>query len=217
MFTVGLDEIEGLILYSQLNETKSGKGRTTFEILFGCLLGDGNLEMPPRGVNARFGLTQAEYRKDYILSVLESLDEICTGKYRENSYYDKRTGKIYKSISFWSKASPKLNELYREFYVGKVKRVPLDLSLLTPLAIAHWVMQDGSRGTSKGLYICTDGFTHEDVKRLREYIVNRYKIKCSIHKIGGRYRIYILAKSVETVKDYILPYMHGSMQYKLGI
>ena len=236
MFTVGLDEMKSLILYSQLNIKKVEEGKKVMrgedileeprdamnlgrekEIIFGSLLGDGQLEMPPRGVNARFGLIQSEGKRDYILSVLESLKEICTGKYREYSYYDKRTGKVYKSISFWSKASPKLNGLYRDFYEGGVKKVPLDLSLLTPLAIAHWVAQDGSRGTSKGLYLCTDGFLQEDVRRLRDYMVERYRIKGSIHKIGGRYRIYILAKSVEIVRDKILPDMHESMLYKLGI
>ena len=62
-------------------------------------------------------------------------------------------------------------------------------------------MQDGSRGTSKGLYICTDSFTHADVQRLCQYLSNKYDIKCSIHKSGGNYRIYILAKSVETSKN----------------
>lgn len=78
-------------------------------------------------------------------------------------------------------------------------------------------MQDGSRGTSKGLYLCTDSFTHSDVKRLTQYLIDRYDIKCSIHKAGGNYRIYILAKSVETVKVLVLPFMHKSMLYKLGI
>ena len=110
-----------------------------------------------------------------------------------------------------------LNEFYLKFYECKVKIVPLDLSLLTPLALAHWVMQDGSRGTSKGLYLCTDSFTHADVQRLSQYLSNRYEIKCSIHKTGGNYRIYILAKSVETVKILILPFMHNTMKYKLGV
>lgn len=52
-------------------------------------------------------------------------------------------------------------------------------------------MQDGSRGTSRGLYLCTDGFKREEVERLRKYLINRYKIKCSIQKVGGRNRIYI--------------------------
>jgi LAGLIDADG DNA endonuclease family len=59
-----------------------------------------------------------------------------------------------------------LNEFYLSFYLSqpsregkkKVKTVPLDLSLLTPLALAHLVMQDGARGSSKGLYLCTFAF-----------------------------------------------------------
>ena len=78
-------------------------------------------------------------------------------------------------------------------------------------------MQDGSRGTSKGLYICTDSFTHADVQRLCQYLSNKYYIKCSIHKAGKNYRIYILAKSIETVKNLILPFMHKTMTYKLGV
>lgn len=101
-----------------------------------------------------------------------------------------------------------LNEFYYSFYLNfffkiknkKVKIVPLDLSLLTPLALAHWVMQDGSRGTSKGLYLCTDSFTSDDVKRLSQYLINKYDIKCSIHKAGKNYRIYILVQSIETIK-----------------
>ena len=232
MYTVGLDKFEGLILYSQLNKSKIEKSNNidnansnsnSFnlneikEIIFGSLLGDGTLEMSPRSVNARLGFTQAESQKDYFLSVAHSLSGLCSSKYREISYLDKRTGKTYKSLNFWSKALPMLNEFYFNFYVGKNKRVPSDLSLLTPLALAHWIMQDGSRGTSKGLYICTDSFTYDDIKRLTQYLRDRYNIICSIHKAGGNYRIYVLAKSVYTVIDLILPFMHESMLYKLGV
>jgi hypothetical protein len=114
MYVVGLDEFECLILYSQLNitkiETNNNKDKTdnnmplnldkTKEIIFGCLLGDGKLEMPPRGLNARFGFIQAEFQRDYFLSVSDSLSSITSGKYRESSYLDKRTNKTYKSLSF---------------------------------------------------------------------------------------------------------------------
>jgi hypothetical protein len=78
-------------------------------------------------------------------------------------------------------------------------------------------MQDGSRGSSKGLYICTDSFIFDDVQRLSQHLSNKYYIKCSIHKSGGNYRIYILAKSLDTIKTIILPFMHKSMNYKLGV
>ena len=188
------------------------------EILFGSILGDGKVELPPRGKNARFGLIQAGFRRDYLLSVLDDLKEICTGAYQEYGYYDKRTGETYKSIRFWSRALPIVTGLYREFYVGKVKRVPLDLSLLTPLALAHLIMQDGScHKRWGGIVLCTDGFTREDVTRLKIYLENRYKIRCSIQTDRGKYhRISIGVKSVEILKNKILPYMHKSMLYKLG-
>jgi len=197
----------------------SSAKRDVKEIIFGSLLGDAHLELPPRGLNARFGFTQSLEKKDYFLSVLNSLEKekICSGKYRENSHADRRTGKIYTNLNFWSKALPLLNEFYIKFYNNKVKIVPLDLSLLTPIALAHFVMQDGSRGTSNGLYLCTDCFTYNDVQRLSLYLNNIYNIKCSIHKSGKNYRIYILVKSVETVKLLILPFMHETMRYKLGV
>ena len=222
MFAVGLDEFWNLILYSQLIGVKIENNKPFIsneakEILFGSLLGDGKLELPPRGLNARFGFTQSLDKKDYFLSLLNSLSSGYGGKYRENSYFDQRTGKTYTNLNFWSKSLPVLTEFYSKFYVGKVKIVPLDLSLLTPLALAHWVMQDGARGTSKGLYLCTDSFTLAEVQRLSQYLSNKYDIKCSIHKAGKNYRIYILASSVETVKNLILPFMHKSMIYKLGV
>ena len=232
MFAVGLDEFCNLILYSQLITCKVVNNKPFIsneakEIIFGSLLGDAKLELPPFpipsredgriGLNARFGFTQSLDKKDYFLSLLNSLSEICSGKYREISYLDKRTGKTYTNLNFWSKSLPMLNEFYSNFYAGKVKIVPIDLNLLTPLALAHWIMQDGSRGSSKGLYLCTDSFTFTDVQRLSQYVSNRFDIKCSIHKSGGNYRIYILAKSVETVKLHILPFMHKTMTYKLGV
>jgi hypothetical protein len=50
------------------------------------ILGGGKLELPPRGINARFGFTQAEGQKDYFISVCNSLSTISSAKYREYSY-----------------------------------------------------------------------------------------------------------------------------------
>lgn len=105
MFAVGLDEFCNLILYSQLIGVKIEKNKPFFsnevkEVLFGSLLGDGKIELPPRGLNARFGFTQSLDKKDYFLSVLNSLAEISSGKYREMFYLDKRTGKTYTNLNF---------------------------------------------------------------------------------------------------------------------
>jgi hypothetical protein len=75
-------------------------GEEVKEIIFGSLLGDAKIELPPRGLNARFGFTQSIDKKEYFLSVLNSLGEICSGKYREMSYLDQRTGKTYANLNF---------------------------------------------------------------------------------------------------------------------
>ena len=121
MYTVGLDKLKSfLILYSQNASTTQRENHSNKvvsdskginsdrpvnincikEILFGSLLGDGRLEMPPRGINARFGFTQSEAQKDYFIFVNNLLSYICSAKYREYSYVDKRTGKTYKSLNF---------------------------------------------------------------------------------------------------------------------
>nr|QBM09702.1 hypothetical protein [Dactylella sp.] len=180
------------------------------EIVFGSVLGDGKLELPPRGKNARFGFTQGINNKDYFLHLFNTLSAIASN-YREQSYTDKRTGKMYTSLNFWSKALPMITELYNVFYINKIKVVPEDLSLLTPVALAHWICQDGSFGTSRGLYICTDSFTRAEVNRLKNFLIEKYNISCSVHKANDNFRIYILAKSVKTVTDLVYPYMHDSI------
>jgi hypothetical protein len=133
MYTVGLDKKSYLILYSQngsitdkseieISEVTNSHEKGTIgdmnrikEIIFGSVLGDGQLELPPRGVNARFGFTQAcpggatpsrgkplraEGQKDYFIFVGKSLSAIHSAKYREYEYVDKRTGKTYKSLNF---------------------------------------------------------------------------------------------------------------------
>jgi hypothetical protein len=105
MFSVGLDEFFNLILYSQsivakIKDNKPLISDKAKEIIFGSLLGDAKLELPPRGLNVRFGFTQSADKKDYFLSVLNYLEEINSKKYRETSYVDKRTGKTYTNLNF---------------------------------------------------------------------------------------------------------------------
>jgi len=82
----------------------------------------------------------------------------CSSNFRTYSYLDKRTNKTYKSLNFLTKALPIFTGFYKLFYINKIKIVPNDLSLLTPLALAHWIMQDGAKSLSGGLYLYTDFF-----------------------------------------------------------
>jgi hypothetical protein len=67
--------------------------------------------------------------------------------------------------------------------------VPLDIyHLLSPVALAYWIMGDGSVHPS-GVVLCTDSFSVPDVIRLMNVLTIRYGLKCTIHwkksTIGG--------------------------------
>lgn len=142
--------------------------------------------------------------------------------YSTYSYSNKRTGNTYISLRVWTRALPLFTEFYYLFYINKVKSIPDNLSLLTPLALAHWIMQDGAKGSSRGLFICTDLYTPEETKRLANKIAILFQEKLNITTPKapgnrGALRIYIRVSSMNLLRLHLKPHMHPSMLYKLGI
>ena len=95
--------------------------------------------------------------------------------------------------------------------------VPYNIyDLLTPVALAHFIMGDGGF-KSKGIFICTDSYSIQDVVRIMNVLIIRYDLKCTLHKYADRYRIYISRKSIHKVVKIVKPHFVPSMYYKLGI
>lgn len=70
-----------------------------------------------------------------------------------------RAGKLNQDFFFTTRSISSFTELHSMFYVNKVKVIPQDIyNLLTPVALAHIVMGDGS-AERHGLLLCTDSFT----------------------------------------------------------
>src|SRR5690606_15967852 len=171
-YLINLNSIEGNYLFMfgirSINTASSCKF-TEMEIkqvIFGSLLGDGKLEFQPRAKNARFGFIQSLEHEPYFLMVWNILSHFTSSNYKVYNYLDERTGKKYSSLHFRTKALPLFTEFWYMFYLNRKKIIPVDLTLFTPLALAHLLMQDGSFGTSGGIYICTDAFSPEDTQRL---------------------------------------------------
>lgn len=74
---------------------------------------------------------------------------------------------------------------------------------------------------NKGLILCTDSFTIEEVVRLMNVLKIKYNIDSRIHGIktkeAPRPRIYIIPNSMPIVINLIKPYLVPSMMYKLNI
>jgi hypothetical protein len=71
---------------------------------------------------------------------------------------------------------------------------------------------------SKGIFICTDSYSIQDVVLLMNVLIIKYDLKCTLHKSSNKigYRIYISRNSLDKVKEIVKPYFIPSMVYKLG-
>lgn len=192
------------------------------EITFGSLLGDGYLDMPPRALNSRFIFSQGLLNQEYLVFLYSIYSQFCSTTQKSYSYLDKRTNKTYTTLSFRTRNLPFFTHFHSIFYDGKVKFVPYSLDLLTPLALAHWIMQDGSFSSSRGIYLCTDNFSASDTIRLANYLRVNLGLKCTTPKapgklgLNGHLRIYISCTSLNLVQQLVSKYMVPSMLYKIG-
>ena len=113
------------------------------------------------------------------------------------TYLDSRTNKNYSSLTLRTKSFSLFTEYYNLFYLNGVKVIPNNIGdLLTPLGLAHWIMQDGSyHKVSKGIALCTDSFKKEEVELLLSVLQTKFNLICTIQKSpsqnSNRFRIYI--------------------------
>lgn len=76
-----------------------------------------------------------------------------------------------------------------------------------------------SEGTFNGitLLLCTDYYSIKEIVLLINVLI-KYDIQCTIRYYNQRYPIrYILKKFLPKIRKIVLPYMHSSMLYKLGL
>lgn len=138
----------------------------------------------------------------------------------------RKHNKVFYQYRVTSYSFTSLNWLHSMFYKLHdnrfIKITPQDLGkYLTPLALAIWFMDDGSK-INKTVRIATNCFARSDLEFLCELLKDKYNLDVkegSIQKSGldKGYILYIktssLNKFIEIVKPFILP----SMLYKLGL
>ena len=103
-----------------------------------------------------------------------------------------------------------------------IKIVPLNIDkLLTPIGLAHWIMDDGFK-SGKGVVLCTESFTLNEVELLKKVLESKFELIVTIqvrHPSGGGigYRLNISSKSRDKLLSLVQPFFIPSMNYKLGL
>jgi len=128
-----------------------------------------------------------------------------------------RAGKRNNGLEIFTRSFPCFKELRSIFYVDKVKIIPDNIyELLTPVALAHLIMGDGS-AKQYSLKICTDSYTVPDIIRLMNVLIIRYELDCTLRfHTPTQPRIHIKQNSMPKLRAIVGPNMSKSMMYKLG-
>jgi len=201
------------------------------DILFGTLLGDGNLQTGNQGRTWRYRALHKARHKAYLFHKYEILESLCKSPPMYGEVLDSRTNQVYRRHYFNTVTNSSLNFYANMFYtydrnLGKwVKDVPLNVQkFLTPKALAYFYMDDGALKwlkRSNAMRICTESFSNEGVTRIQNALKNRYNIKTTLTRkslsdgsIG--YRTAIPEESSATFREVIKPYLVDCMQYKVS-
>lgn len=189
-------------------------------VLFGCLLGDAFAES--RAGSTRICFQQENSNASYLYWLHNFLASrgYCNSEKPKLKRKIEKNGKIRFVIRFKTWSFQSLNWIHKLFYENLIKKVPDSCFLeflLTPLALAVWIMDDGTR-SGYGLKIATNGFLHEDLLRMCTFLEKKYKLKVSVNKSGKKdqFVLYFHAKTITHLASLIKPYMIENMKHKLG-
>lgn len=180
------------------------------EIVIGCILGDGYLRLLPGRKDAFLEINHSYKAKDYVDWKYKQLKNIVLSKpkiRKQNKDEDKL------AYRFFTQEHPDLTKLWKEFYKDNKKTVPKNF-IITPLELAIWYMDDGSKTKKGDLYLNCQSFDILSQKRLL-HVLRLLKIKARLNKDKQYYRIRIFKDSRIRFFELIKSYIHPTLSYKV--
>ena len=171
------------------------------EVVVACLLGDGTLSKS--GKNYRLRIEHNFEHKEYVEWKYKMLERLCISPVQYVSAHD--------SFRFGTIGHPKITQMRRVWYPDK-KQVNGDLKL-TPLMIAVWFMDDGTKHRDS-VDISVHNFSHASIENLRKQLLD-HRIDTTVNSDSKGSRLYVLKKSYLNFKRLVDPYVVKCMAYKL--
>ena len=191
-------------------------------VIIGSTLGDAYLNKRS-GEGVRICYRQSIKHKDYLFWLYVFLyNRGYTSNLQPRQYIrtiQSKQGKVYYGYEFNTFTFRSFNWIHQMFYKKGTKVVPKNIyEYLTPLALAVWIMDDGG-WVNSGVRIATNSFKLKEVELLNGVLNSKFNLETTIQKIWvkDKYSIYITKKSVPNLRNIVIPFIHSSMLYKLGV
>lgn len=200
------------------------------ELIIGSLLGDGcmrkyNTTCSKTAKNSKLVMGHSAKQFEYVVfkkGLFENAGCKCNlSKVRQiESMIDGRKI-ISNEIRLTTSHNKQFNAIRDVWYSNSLKIIPKTL-ILTPLILAIWFMDDGSKHFSS-YYLHTQGFALEDQLFLIEILKRDLDIDAALHSTSRKNRttgeishnIYIKSNSKKLFTNLIKKYICNTMQYKL--
>jgi len=194
--------------------------KDVLSIIFGSLLGDAHAEKRLNGMGTRISFFQEDSHVEYILFLHKMLSEYgyCNSKKPVIGRRLGSKGKLRKIVRFTTWTYISFNWIRDLWYENNIKRVPNCIGeYLTPLALAIWIMDDGSK-VNKGLKFSTNSFTYNECLMLVNVLSENFNIKASVQSAGSKdqYIIYVWKESMNDLRNIVNPYIIPEMKYKIS-
>jgi ubiquinol-cytochrome c reductase cytochrome b subunit len=189
-------------------------------IIFGSLLGDSHAEYRIKGKGTRISFYQEYTHSTYLIWLHNLISELgyCNPTTPMIQTRLGNKGTIRKIIRFKTWTYSNFNWIHDLWYKDNVKVIPLNIGeYFTPLALAIWIMDDGTK-LGSSLKFDTNSFTYSECLLLVKVLHENFNLKASIQSAGveNQYVIYLWKESMPRLREIVLPYVHPSMKYKLG-
>lgn len=190
------------------------------------ILGDGYLNRFSSKSNSRLSLGHSVKQESYCIFKFELLNKYLNLDYSVKKFLvtNKKNGRKYPVIQGSTKVSRYLTKIHKITY-DKNKRKFLSQKLLSYLderGLAIWYMDDGglkashSRRALSGSFISTQNFNYEENLLIKNWFLQKFDIKASIHKHGhGKFRISFSVFETKKLISLIKPYIIKELEYKV--
>ena len=185
-------------------------------VIVGNILGDGWGEN--RAGNTRFHIHMGSPNVEYLMWLHKFYSErgYCSAQKPKLKPNIGKENKVYFSYKFRTWTYSSWNWLYDGFYQNKIKIIPSNIDqLLTPLALAIWIMDDGGIHPS-GMIISTYNFKLNHIILLQKSLKNNFDLDTSVFNNKNGLVLYFPKNQLSKLSNIVKNFMVPSMYYKLN-